>query len=372
MKKLLAPFLLLSVLFCFQNCAPGRFDSLMQPLREETATTGNLCSPPCSDPAPEKLKTVFASSLLNREDIAPELQAAINDPDNQVVIFDGPPGTEYISSKFQIRSNLIFHLMKGVTLRAKPGAFPNEGDMFIFANNVKNVTVSGEEGSVIRMNKSEYEDTPDDGREAVRTTLVFYSSENVTIKNIELRDSGGDGILITDSSSTQTRPSRNVLIDSVISDNSSRNALSVISVDGLIIKNSVFSNTRPDKAALKGPWDGIDFEPNSPANIFKNILVENCLFYGNANKGIDLHFFRLNSSSEPVSLTLRNNIINDSEFAIIAFASEAPNNYKGLVKIEGVITNSKRCKGGDAVLMREQVDPETYQISGVLCQARSE
>ncbi|WP_298512522.1 T9SS type A sorting domain-containing protein [uncultured Kordia sp.] len=125
-------------------------------------------------------------------------------------------------------------------------------------------------------------------------TFTIVSSDNVTLKNLVLEESGGDGIYIGNDLGSPILEGRkdtnhNILIDNVIIDNVARNAISVVDVDGLVIKNCTLKNTGIGNnvhLADHGPWSGIDFEPNTPWHELKNINVHDNKFIANKNSGI--------------------------------------------------------------------------------------
>jgi len=83
----------------------------------------------------------------------------------------------------------------------------------------------------------------------------------------------GDGFYVTDS--------EDVAFCSVAAINNRRQGLSIISVDRLLVTNSVFRDTRGTR-----PSAGIDMEPDKPDELVSNVRIENSKFIDNAGGGI--------------------------------------------------------------------------------------
>ncbi len=98
-------------------------------------------------------------------------------------------------------------------------------------------------------------------------------AKHVTIANVTVKDMWGDGFYV--------HGSVDVTFCSVIADNNRRQGLSIIDVDGLLVTNSEFKNTRGTRPAA-----GIDFEPNDPAEKIINVHIENSKFTDNEGPGI--------------------------------------------------------------------------------------
>lgn len=281
-------------------------------------------------PIPPQEGQILASSFKNKADIAVELQAAINNPATKVIVFDGTSSTVYVSSGVRLRSDLKIIIGNNVTLRAKAQAFTKDHDMFIRGDYSKNVTIEGGPGSRIVLNKPEYTFHVH--------ALGFYNAENIIVRNLRISDSGGDGLYFGDHSGGKGY-NKNILIDSVFLDNHARNALSVTTVDGLIVRNSTFANTKADKSALGGPWAGIDLEPDYPGQIMKNVEIRDSVFYGNAGVAIDLHFTKITDpANNVVSVKMIRNRIYNSEWGIkLVYIFDKP--FTGKIEVNGLCSD---------------------------------
>ena len=86
----------------------------------------------------------------------------------------------------------------------------------------------------------------------------------------------GDGIYIGMGTTPEVSPPKDITIDGVVCDGNERQGMSVITAKNLRVLNSTFSNTTGH-----APGGGIDFEPNTPADYFEDVVLENCILSGN-------------------------------------------------------------------------------------------
>lgn len=113
--------------------------------------------------------------------------------------------------------------------------------------------------------------------------ISIYDGNNITIKDVSVKNCWGDGIYIGQVKAATTSYSSNILIDNVTIDSNRRQGISIISVENLTIRNSRIINTGAIK--FTSPGAGIDIEPNIANAMVRNINIEGCYFNGN-NQGI--------------------------------------------------------------------------------------
>lgn len=113
--------------------------------------------------------------------------------------------------------------------------------------------------------------------------ISIYDGNNITIKDVSVKNCWGDGIYIGQAEATTTSYSSNILIDNVTIDSNRRQGISIISVENLTIRNSRIINTGAIK--FTSPGAGIDIEPNIANAMVRNINIEGCYFNGN-NQGV--------------------------------------------------------------------------------------
>lgn len=119
--------------------------------------------------------------------------------------------------------------------------------------------------------------------------ISIIGSDNIEIYNFNIVNCWGDGIYIGHSQIT----SSNIQIYNGKIDNNRRNGISIISVNNLIIKDVVVSNSNGTN-----PNTGIDIEPNYHYNILKKIKIENVVTFNNKINGILIHLAELPSNEE--------------------------------------------------------------------------
>ena len=107
--------------------------------------------------------------------------------------------------------------------------------------------------------------------------VKIVNSQHVVVEGVTAKECWGDGFYVGKASGSG---SVDVTLDNVISDHNRRQGLSIISVDGLVVKNSTFENTEGTS-----PMAGIDIEPN-PGDTVNNVLITGCTLVKNYSAGI--------------------------------------------------------------------------------------
>jgi hypothetical protein len=82
-----------------------------------------------------------------------------------------------------------------------------------------------------------------------------------------------------------------------VCDGNYRQRISVISVDGLLVENSVFQNTWGTP-----PSSCVDLEPDTPDEVLRDIVFRNCLFKDNCGDGIEVFLANMSGDSGEVSV----------------------------------------------------------------------
>ena len=220
------------------------------------------------------------------------LQAALDSKAKRVVV--DRRASNWLVEPLFLRSNQEVVFENGVVVEAVPDGFKGRSDALFTARSVRNVSLRGLGRAVLKMRKADYQDKSRYQPAEWRNILSVHSGANLSVSNLSLVASGGDGIYIANG--------RNVSLDRLTVSDNHRQGISVISADGLVIRNSTFTLT--DGAA---PYAGIDFEPNEARECLANVLVENCVFSGNRGAGIEFHLTMLRDGvSRPVSAVVRN------------------------------------------------------------------
>lgn len=259
-----------------------------------TAILTFLCA---AFPAWSAEESVVASHFgYDPQDSTEALQNAIDSGAKRVVVDrqDSP----WILRTIRLRGDLELVLEEGVELLAKKGEFRALGDVLFVARDVENLTIRGEgKGATLRMRKTDYWQEPYQKSEW-RHGLSFLSCENVLVENLQIAETGGDGIYLGVSSS-DSGPCKNVTIRNVDCKGNNRQGISVISVDGLTIEDCVLRET-----SGTAPEAGIDFEPNRSVEQITNVVMRRVAALNNAGDGIVFYLPNLSESSHELSFTI--------------------------------------------------------------------
>lgn len=233
-----------------------------------------------------------------RDDATAACQAAL-DSHAKTIVFDNP-GFAYIVSPLFFRSNCEIVFDDGVVIHALKGAFKGRNDCLLTGRSVENVTLRGIGTATLAMNKTDYQNPQLYSRGEWRHAISLLSTQNVTVRNLVVKSSGGDGVYVSTDSKINTlgAPCRNILLENLILDDHHRQGISVISADGLVIRHCLIMNTRGT-----APMCGIDFEPNRQDEKLLNCLVEDCDFISNARAAI---LVCTGGLQDPIQITVRN------------------------------------------------------------------
>lgn len=250
---------------------------------------------------------------FDAEDATEALQAAIDSGVRKLTVPD--MGSPWHVEPIELTSSdqtIVFEA--GVVVKAKAGAFQDPRDMLFRAEGIENLTLRGY-GATWRMRMADYQS---DAYEPSgwRHGLGLFSVQNVKVLGLRIEQAGGDGIYVgragvyDDRDARESEHCANITIRDVVCDNNHRQGISVISVDGLLIENSVLSNTQGTPPAA-----GIDFEPNNSTDVLVDCVVRNTRFHGN-RRGIFIYLRAMTDQSEPVSIVVEDCFISRESVGI--------------------------------------------------------
>lgn len=104
---------------------------------------------------------------------------------------------------------------------------------------------------------------------------IDRGAEHITISGVTAKNMWGDGFYV--------QSATDVKLCSVAADYNRRQGLSVIEVDGLVVTNSVFKNSRGTR-----PSAGIDLEPDKAVQEITKVRIQSSKFLENAGVGIQI------------------------------------------------------------------------------------
>ena len=192
------------------------------------------------------------------EDCTAVLQAAINvgaDVELQ-------PGTWVVTTIFLNNSHQRLTLTEGVHIKAKLGEFHSPSACLFSVRGVTDVTLAGagSAGSRLSMRKADYRNASLYTKAEWRCGVNVAGSKSVTIANLTIADTGGDGIYIGAaklSTDTFETGCRDILVQGVVTDGAYRNGLSLISGENVLVEDTQFLRTwgtAPQAGKLQMPW----------------------------------------------------------------------------------------------------------------------
>jgi hypothetical protein len=278
-------------------------------------------------------KSVKVSSFgFDSADSTRFLQAALDSGAKKIIV--DKQATPWVTNPLFGRSNTEIIFEDGAEILAKEGSFLGQYDALLSFIAATNVTIRGlGTGGTLRMRREDYRKPPYK-RAEWRHTLNLLSCVNVTVSNMTMRESGGDGVYVGNADGNPVYgPCRNVTIKDCTMDANLRQGISVITVDGLLMERCVMSNTA---GAL--PMAGIDFEPNKADEPVRNAVLRDCRTFGNRGSGYELAFMSMISNSPAISVTLEN-CTSENDSCSFRFNGE---NLKNSGYVSGVV-NLNNC-----------------------------
>src|SRR5689334_10082263 len=230
------------------------------------------------------------------------------------------PAGSYNINPVSFPGNANVFVDAGVTVTAQPGYGDGATMLNIHSSNVA-ITGAGAAVSVFHMRKAEY--TSGEYRhcldiEGLQNAII----SNVTISGISCNDSGGDGLYL--------RQASNVTVQDSTFDNNRRQGSSITGqVNHIFYLRDHFSNTNGT-----APESGLDIEPNTPGDFLQDVNIDDCYTDGNAGDGLMISAWLMNSSSQPIDVTvLRNHSTGNQRYGYVGINND-PSNAPGAILIK--------------------------------------
>lgn len=188
-----------------------------------------------------------------------------------------PSGTYKIDAKTSVRlvSNMNLIMEPDAVLQAINNSY--SGYKIIYANNIKNVTITG--GQVIG---DRYGHTGTSGEWGMG--IGVYDSKWITISNVQISRCWGDGIYIGSNHEEDSIAGCNyITVNGCKIFLNRRNNMSIVCGDNVTVTSCTFKN-----ANGTAPEYGIDIEPNVTRNPCEGIVISDCTFSGNAQAAMGI------------------------------------------------------------------------------------
>jgi hypothetical protein len=225
----------------------------------------------------------------NGADETGAIQIALNKSVGKVLYIPRQEGIHYLTGQLIVPDNISIVCHPDVVFMAKDDLEQHISKfevMWRFEES-KDVTFDGQ-GALFKMDKTKYSNEHNH-------VFMINGSRNVVLKNARTEGSGGDGFYVG-AYKTKSYP-RDIRIENCSANNSRRQGLSVITVDGLKVINSMFNSTKG-----AAPQDGVDIEPNTAMDVLKNIKFSSCQAISNTRRGFEINLMKLKATSEPVDI----------------------------------------------------------------------
>jgi polygalacturonase len=207
-----------------------------------------------------------------RSDDTDAIQAAIDEVGGTGGTVLVPGGTYMVDAvdkkrRLALRGDMTLKLAKDAILKA----IPNDSRKYsvLSISDVSNVAVVG---GTIEGDRAEHQGKAGEAGMGIR---IARGAKDVTIAGVTSRKMWGDGFYVEDAKNTK--------FCAVTADNNRRQGLSIVEADGVLVTDSVFSNTHGTR-----PSAGIDLEPDQPEQKIVNIRIQNSKFLNNAGPGIEI------------------------------------------------------------------------------------
>jgi hypothetical protein len=242
------------------------------------------------------------------------LQTALNNTAANGETLEIPAGS-YNINPLSFPDNAKMFVDAGVTMTANPGYGPHATMLNVHSSNVS-ITGAAAAASIFHMRKAEYTSGE------LRHCLDIENASNVTVSGISCNDSGGDGVYV--------RASTNVTIQDSTFDNNRRQGSSITGqVNHIHYLRDHFTNTNGT-----APQSGLDIEPNAPGDFLLDVNIEDCYTDNNAGDGLMVSVWLLNSSSQPIGVTvLRHHSTGNQRYGYFANNND-PSNAHGTILIQ--------------------------------------
>ncbi len=263
-----------------------------------------------------------------------------------------PVGTYMVNALANPYGSYGIALKSRMTLRLSPDAvlraIPNASSTYavLYAGAVNDVVITG---GTIEGDRSAHKATG--GESGIG--LYIASSQCITVDGVTARECWGDGFYVEGS-----RGSRNILLANVIADHNRRQGLSIVRVDGMVVRGSTFKNTKGTT-----PETGIDIEPNDNETV-NNVTITGCTFENNAGGGV-LCGPRVNSSNSFVS-----NVVLDGNTVLNNGLSPANGAVQNGIEISNcsgtqVLNNSVYKNTGTGIQLRDHANATIIKNNNV-------
>ena len=313
----------------------------------------------CSNAVPSKMvlggaETVRVSDFgFDAVDSTRFVKAAFDSGAGHIVFDRRPEGPWYVTPvRMRSRRDVEIVFEDGAELCAKRESFRGVFDALLTFDRCTNVFLHG--AGRIRMWKADYVKPPYTKSEW-RHAVSLLSCKGVVMEDLEIAESGGDGIYVSYVDTAHAAGSNwyceNVVLRNIRCLRNHRQGVSVIAVKGFLAEGCEFSDT-----AGTLPEAGIDFEPNKPEDLISGCVVRNCRFERNRGAGALIMLLNHDATTPFVGIEMEGCVSRDNARAWQAIEYTGRGQLRGGAGRIAVRNCTFREKGGeDRVVSKEIV-----------------
>ena len=121
--------------------------------------------------------------------------------------------------------------------------FKGSNDALLTIDNVSDVTLEGA-GATLRMRRSDYHNSSMYKPSEHRAGIQLLGARRISVVGLTVEETGGDGVYFGLTARRKAQPwSSNITLDNVVLTRCYRQGMSVTSVDGLHVRDTVLSDT---------------------------------------------------------------------------------------------------------------------------------
>lgn len=300
---------------------PGRSPRRRAPARWLVFLVAGIVSvaaagvPVAAEPAqwaePEKVSEVEAGEReqarvtwwgFDAEDSTEYMQAAIDSGAAHVTVPDTGQTWKVRAPIDLSQDDQTIEFEARVVVKGKEGSISGRGDNLFHARARSGLTITGH-GATLRM---PFVPHAERGTNMGGHLIFLDGSEDVLVEGLTLEEGHRDGIYVGGHTYC-----RDITIRDVVADGNWRQGISIVNVDGVVVEDSVFKNTRG-----KSPHSGIDAETHSPDERLSNVVVRNSMFLDNLQIGMHNWPSHQDETSAPISILWEGNYVRGGEIGM--------------------------------------------------------
>lgn len=245
-----------------------------------------------------------------------------------------PKGTYLVDAlvSLRLKSDMTLALDPGAVLKAIPNASAHSSILLV--SQAERVTITG--GTLVGERAGHLGQGGEWGH-----GLTLSRARQVVVAGVTAKECWGDGFYVASSV--------DVTFCGVVADHNRRQGMSVTSVRGLVVRDSIFRNT-----AGTLPEDGLDLEPNRGDTV-DQVLITGCTFENNGGFGLEIGVPLAHSGKAWITrVTVDGNASTGNGIRTLSSSPRAGIEVANCAEVR--ITNNRVARNGLGILLRSGAD----------------